>query len=154
MRDVALVGHLLGVVAFGAGITTAALALAAARRHDDPREIAAVLGLARRAIPLVGAGTLLLVACGIWLTSLEDAAGETWFGVAMGLFVASLWLGATGGRAPKEARLKAETLRDAGAPATPELRALIVDRRALLLNVASSACAVAVLVLMVTRPGA
>jgi hypothetical protein len=63
-------------------------------------------------------------------------------------------LGALGGRTPKQARLLASRLAAEGKPASPELRRLLDDRRALALNYLSGLLVLAVLVLMVWKPGA
>jgi hypothetical protein len=72
---------------------------------------------------------------------------------ALVLFLASVLLGGLGGQAPKRARLLAERLAQAGDEASPELAALLENRRADALNAAAAVSAVAVLVLMVWKPG-
>lgn len=153
MEDIALFGHLLGVLAFVAGLAIVAVSFETARRRDDPREVATLLRLARSAIPLVGGGGVLLFGCGLWLMGLEDLGGAGWVSAALVLFVLAMALGGMGGAAPKQARVTAEHLAAEGAPAiSPQLRALLDDRRSRTLNHASAVLILAVLVLMVFKP--
>jgi hypothetical protein len=66
-RDWALLLHLAGLVLLFSGMTVAALAHAAARRHARAAEIVALLGLTRAGVALVAAGPLVLVGSGLWL---------------------------------------------------------------------------------------
>ncbi len=63
-------------------------------------------------------------------------------------------LGARGGARYREARLEAERLAAADDVATPELRARLRDPTAALLSWASGLAVVAILVLMIWKPGA
>jgi hypothetical protein len=67
--------------------------------------------------------------------------------------VASMALGGIGGRGARHARELAEQLAAEGDRSSPELLALVRDRRALWLSNASSLLVVAIVVLMVWRPG-
>jgi uncharacterized membrane protein len=118
-------------------------------------EIALMLGLARVGALLVVLGFLLVLGFGLWLVDLGDwGYGSGWVEAAIGLLVVAMLLGALGGRTPKQARLLASRLAAEGKPASPELRRLLDDRRALALNYLSGLLVLAVLVLMVWKPGA
>jgi hypothetical protein len=67
--------------------------------------------------------------------------------------VASMALGGIGGRGARHARELAERLAAEGDRPSPELRALVRDRRAFWLSNASGLLVVAIIVLMVWRPG-
>jgi len=153
MRDVALFFHLLGALLFVAGIVVAGVALEAARRRDRPGEIALLLGLTRVGVALVGVGALLVLGFGLWLVHLGGFGyGAGWIDAALVLYVVALGLGALGGQRPKQAHRLANELAAAGAPASPELRALLADRRSLAANYAASVAVLAILALMVFRP--
>jgi uncharacterized membrane protein len=153
MRDVALFFHLLGALLFVAGIVVAGVAFEAARRRDRPGEIALLLGLTRVGVALVGVGALLVLGFGLWLVHLGGFGyGAGWIDAALVLYVVALGLGALGGQRPKQARRLASELAAAGAPASPELRALLADRRSLAANYAASVAVLAILALMVFRP--
>jgi uncharacterized membrane protein len=151
--DIALLGHLLGVIAFFSGMAVAAAALLAARRAHRAGEVAVLLGVTRIGVLLVGLGILVAVGFGFWLLSLTGyAIGDTWVSVALALLVASAVLGERGGKAPRRAReLAAASPPDA--PVSAELAALLRDRRADAANTAAALAAVAILVLMIWRPG-
>jgi uncharacterized membrane protein len=125
----------------------------AARRREDPAEIALLLGLARVGVLLVLAGATLVLAFGLWLVDIEGIGYDAgWVGGALALYVVALVLGAIGGRAPRQARLLAARLGAEGRPAEPQLRALLDDRLAAAANYASAAAVLAILVLMVFKP--
>jgi uncharacterized membrane protein len=155
MEDAALIFHLLGAFLFVSGAVLAAVAFETARRRESPAEIALLLGLARAGAVLLGAGVLLVLVFGLWLVHLGHwGYGAGWVDGAFALFVLALLLGAAGGRAPRHARLLASELAARGEGATAELRALLDDRRAQALNYATAAVVVAIVVLMVWKPGA
>jgi len=154
-HDWALFFHLLGALVLVAGVTVAGVAFEAARRRERPDEIAILLGLTRAGVLLVAIGAVTVLAFGLWLVGLEDDIdfGTAWLSAALALFVLVLVVGALGGRRPKRARLLAERLARDGEPSTPELRALLDDRLALALNYLAAVLLVAILVLMVFKPG-
>jgi hypothetical protein len=88
-------------------------------------------------------------------SSLGDGGSDAgWVDAAFLLFIAAAVLGGLGGRAPRKARSLASRLAEEGKPASPELRALLDDRGTQLMNYGSAFLIVAVLVLMVWKPGA
>jgi hypothetical protein len=153
MEDVVLFGHLLGVLAFVAGIVVAGVAFEAARRRDRASEIALLLGLTRYGVMLVGLGGLLLFVCGIWLVSLEEIGfGTGWVAAAIAIFLTAVLLGGIGGQQPKRARLLATQLAQEGGGVSAELRALLEDPRSRAANYGSSLLVLVVLALMVFKP--
>ncbi len=152
--NVALFFHLLGAFLLVGGTLLAGAASEAARRRETPADIALLLGLTRIGVVLLGAGALLLLGFGLWLVQLGHwGFGSGWVVAALVSFVATLVLGGAGGQPPKRARKLAVHLRDRGAAATPELRALLDDRLALVLNYLSALLLLATVVLMVFKPG-
>jgi uncharacterized membrane protein len=77
-----------------------------------------------------------------------------WIAAAIVLWVASLVLGGPSGTRLRHARELAEKLAAEGDQPSPELHRAVTDRVALVLNYASFACVVAILVLMIFKPGA
>ena len=150
----ALFFHLLGVVLFFGGGILATVAFEAARRRERPRDVATLLGLAQRAVPLVGVGTLLIFVFGLWLT---DASGEgfdePWVSAALGLFILTAVLGALGGARPKRARLLAERLAGEDDRPSDDLRRALDDPLARGANYAAGILALVILALMVWQPG-
>ena len=151
--EIALFFHLLGAFLFVAGIVVAGVVFESARRRDEPREIALLLGLARWGVLLVLLGATLALAFGLWLVHIEGLRyGAGWIQWAITLYVISLLLGGIGGRRPKQARRLAQRLSAEGSPATPELRALLDDRIADAANYLSALAVLGILVLMVFKP--
>jgi uncharacterized membrane protein len=153
VRDVALFGHLVGAVAFFAGLAVAALAQRAALRVERPSEVALLLGLARRGVLLVAAGLVLVVGFGAWLV--EETAyglGDGWLAASLALLVLAVVLGAVGGRRPRRTRALATRLEREGDRPSEELSRMLADPASLAVNGAAGLAALAVLALMVWKP--
>lgn len=103
---------------------------------------------------MVGLGTLVVVACGFWLLDLTVYGFDGWVLASLALLVLALGAGAAGGQAPKRARRLADDLAREGDRPNGELHALLHSRRADALNAIAAGAAVAILVLMVWKPGA
>ena len=154
MEDFALFGHLIGVLLLVSGAVVASVAFESGRRREAPSEIALLLGLARTGALLAMLGIVIVPVFGFWLVDAADVStGAGWLRAAFLLFIAAAVLGGIGGRAPRHARELAARLAAEGKPATPELRALLDDPRARLVNYASGALILIILVLMVWKPG-
>ena len=153
MYEWALFFHLVGAFLFFAGLTVAAVGQTAARRRTRPSEIALLLSAARGGVLLVGVGTVLLLAFGFWLLDLTGYGFEGWIVAALALLGVALVAGGIGGQAPKRARRLAEGLARDDEP-SPELERLLNSRLADALNMTAAAAAVAIVVLMVWKPGA
>jgi len=151
----ALFFHLFGAFLFVSGVVVAGVAFEVARRRRRPSEIAVVLGLSRIGVALVGLGTPLVLAFGLWLVHLGGFGyGSGWLDAALGLFVCVAVLGAVGGQGPKRARRLAERLAKEGDVESAELHAFLDDRVTLAINYAAAVLLVAIVVLMVFKPGA
>jgi hypothetical protein len=151
----ALFFHLVGAFLLVAGVIVAGVAFEAARRRGSTAEVALLLGLTRWGVLLVATGLPFVLAFGLWLVHLERIGyGAGWVEAAIVLFAVMATLGAIGGRRPKEARRVASQLAARGEEqVTVELRALLDDRAALAANYLSAVLAVAIVVLMVFKPG-
>jgi uncharacterized membrane protein len=151
--NIALFFHLLGALMFVAGIVLAGAAFEAARRREQPAEVALLLTLTRIGVVLVALGGLLLPIFGLWMVHLGNwGFGSGWVDWALGLYVIALVLGGLGGQRPKQARNLASRLAAENAPVNDELRALLNDRVSLAENYASLLTVLAILVLMVFKP--
>ena len=151
--NVALFFHLLGALLFVAGIALAGAAFEAARRRQQPAEIALLLSMTRIGVLLVAVGALLLAAFGLWLVHLGSwGYGSGWVAASMVLYVIALALGGLGGQRPKQARQLASRLAERDVPVSDELRALLDDPVSRAENYASLVLIVAIVVLMVFKP--
>ena len=147
--------HVTGAFSVVGGAVIAGVLNVAALQRERPSEIAALLRLTRVAVALIGAGMVLTLGFGLWLV--DDAGygyGDGWVVAAIVLWVVGNALGGAGGRPLGEAGDLARRLAADGDRPSEELRRALVDRRALLLNYLSLAALVAILVLMVWKPGA
>lgn len=150
-ENIALFFHLSGAFLLVSGTVVAGVAFESARRRRRADEIALLLGLARIGVVFVAAGSALVLPFGLWLVHIEHVGyGATWVDAALGLFVVVAALGAAGGQLPKRARGLARTL---GEEESDELRALLDDPGARALNYCAGILLVAIVALMVFKPG-
>jgi len=154
--DWLLLLHLLGAFSFFAGAAVAAAGQLAALRRERPSEVALLLGLTRWGVLLVGVGALATIGFGSALVS--DGAdwgfGQAWVQWAYGLWIASMAAGGIGGRPARHARELAQRLAADGDRPSRELRAAVRAPLPLTLSFLSGALLVAIVVLMVWKPGA
>jgi uncharacterized membrane protein len=152
--NVALFFHLLGAFSLIAGTIVAGVAFEAGRRRRYPAEIALLLGLTRIGVVFVGIGTLLVLGFGLWLVELGHWGYSTgWIVAALALLALTVVLGTVGGQRPKQARKLAVRLCDEPAEDAQEMRALLNDRAALTANYVSVLLLLAIIGLMVFKPG-
>jgi hypothetical protein len=153
LTHVLLFFHLLGAVSFFAGAAVVGTLQHAAISRERPSEIHALLRLAPAGAALVGLGALLTLAFGIALAQHEGLGfSPAWIQAALALWVASMALGAYGGRTARHARHLAAQLAAEGDAPSPELRALLAARLPLWASYASGMMLVAILALMVWQP--
>lgn len=145
---------LFAFLMLGGGVMAGALHVAAMRR-EIPSEVATLLGLIRGGVIFAGLGSLGALVFGMALTShLNLSMGDPWLSAAFALWVVSLALGGAGGRPMRHARYLAEKLAAEGDQPSAELRAKVAAPVPLVLNWGSGVLTVAILVLMVWKPGA
>jgi hypothetical protein len=145
--------HLLGAVLFFSGAAVAGTLQLGAMRREKPSEILTLLRLTRVGVLIVALGAFMTLGFGIALAShLGYGFTPAWIQAAFGLWVASVVLGAIGGRTAREARYRAEELAASGDLPDEGLRALVAHRPSLILSWGSGLLLVVILVLMVWRP--
>ena len=153
MYETALFLHILSAFIFFAGVAVAAIGVEVARRRRRPAEIAALLRVARAGVPLVAVGVLSGLAFGLWLVDLSGRSlTEAWIALTLVLYLAAAVLGVLGGRRAKGARLLATRLAYER-EASGDLQRLLDDRVARLLNYLAAVAVVAILALMIWKPG-
>src|SRR5581483_5466215 len=147
--------HMLAAFALISGAVAAGVFQLSALRRRRPSEIALLLRLAQLAVVPISVGSLLVLAFGLWLVDETGYGfGETWIVAALVLWVVAAVSGGAGGRTARHARELAERLAAGGDEPSDELRALVSNRPSLLLSYVSTAAIVAIVVLMVWKPGA
>jgi uncharacterized membrane protein len=153
--DWLLLFHILGAFLLFTGSIVAGILQLAAARRDRPSEIGLLLNLIQPAVAAIGVGAILTLGLGLWLV--DDAGygfGEGWVIAAIVLWVVANALGWAGGKPLAEAAELAQRLAADGDRASEELHRAVSDRRGLVLSYLSFAALVAILVLMVWKPGA
>jgi uncharacterized membrane protein len=147
--------HLLSAFLFVSGAVTAGIAQITALRRERPSEIALLLHTARAGALLASGAAVATLGFGVGLVAQQDLDfGAGWISAALALWLASIVLGGIGGRTARHARYLAERLAREGDQPSDELRNLVAHRPSLLLSYVSMAAVLAILVLMVWKPGA
>jgi uncharacterized membrane protein len=147
--------HVTGAfLLMGGGAIAASLNLAALRR-DRPSDILLLFGLIRFAVASIIVGSLLALVFGLWLVHEAGYGyGDGWVVAALVLFVLGNAMGGIGGRRDERTAAYARELADAGDAPSAELRARVRDPISLALSYGSGLVLVAILALMVWKPGA
>jgi len=150
--QIALLFHISAAIVLFSGLVLAAATTGLAARRNHLLEIAVLLSLARIGALMVVAGGITTLALGFWLVELtEREPNEAWLSASVALLLAAFALGAIGGRPLKRARvLSANNSGDASPAEISKLLRMPVARAA---NAIAGLASVAVLVLMVWRPG-
>lgn len=152
--DLAFCLHLVGAFSLVSGTVVAIVSFEAARRRTSCAEIALLLGLARIGAVLVVGGMVFAAGFGLWLVALGHwGYGTPWVDAAIGLLALVAAIGSVGGQRPKLARKLAAALSAQQLPPNMELRALLADRLSIVLNYLATAALLAIIVLMVVKPG-
>jgi uncharacterized membrane protein len=147
--------HVTGAFLVIGGAVMAGIFNFAALKREQPSEIAALFRLARVAVVAIGAGMGLTLVFGLWLV--HDAGydwGETWIVLALVLWVLSNAMGGIGGGREKQTRQLAERLAAEGDAPSQELSARLRDPMWLALSWGSGVVVIAILALMIWKPGA
>jgi uncharacterized membrane protein len=146
--------HVTFAFLFVSGAVVAGVLQFSTMRRSRPSEIALLFRLTRVAEIIVGVGSIGALLLGIWLTDyLGYGFGTTWIVAALVLWAVSSALAGLGGRTYRKARELAEELASGGDEPSDLLRALVRDRAALVLSYLGTAALIAILVLMIWKPG-
>jgi uncharacterized membrane protein len=146
--------HITGAFFLVSGSVTAGVLSVLAIRAERPGETALLLRLIKVAVIVIGAGSGATLIFGIWLWHEQGfGIGTGWIWASLVLWVISNALGGMGGKHQRRARTLAEQLAAAGDAMTDELRALLRDRRGNALSWVAGVATLAILVLMIWKPG-
>lgn len=147
--------HLAGVLLFVGGSVAAALLRLAAMRRERPSEIALLLRSVRPVVPIVAGGLVVTIAAGFWLASeLGISLSATWLTLTFVLIGWMLVVGAAAGRQDRKTRELAERLAADGDAPSALLTRRLRDPLNLVLNASMLIAVVAIVALMVWKPGA
>lgn len=149
-----LMFHVTAAFFFVGGSVTAAILNTLALRAEHPSEVAALLRVLRLSLPVILVGALGTLVFGIWLWhELDFSLGAAWIWISLALWVVVNALGGAGGRRQRRARALADRLAHLDDRPSAELSALLRDPVANALNAAAGLATLAILALMVWRPG-
>ena len=147
--------HLAGVLLFVGGSVAAALLRLAAMRRERPSEIALLLRSVQPVVPIVAGGLVVTIAAGFWLASeLGISLSATWLTLTFVLIGWTLVVGAAAGRQDRKTRELAERLAADGDAPSALLTRRLRDPLNLVLNASMLIAVVAIVALMVWKPGA
>jgi uncharacterized membrane protein len=147
--------HIAGAFVVLGGATMAGAFNLFALGRERASEIVLLYRLVRFAAVAIPVGMVVALAFGLWLV--DEAGygwGEAWIVIALVLWVVANALGGIGGKREKETRQLAERLVAEGDVVTPELRARLRDPVTLALSWGSGLAVLAILALMIWKPGA
>jgi uncharacterized membrane protein len=146
--------HITAAFLFVGGSVAAGVLNVLAVRAERPSEAAAMLRLVKATLPVifVGVGGTLLF--GIWLWhELHFSFGAAWIWISLVLWGVANALGGVGGRHQERSRELAERLAREGDAPSDELRALLRDPTGAAISYAAGVATLAILVLMIWKPG-
>jgi uncharacterized membrane protein len=150
--------HVAAAFALVAALVVYWVIAVAARNVDRAADSVRYFQVARPANVLVIAGTVGTLIFGIWLAIYVDGyeLWDGWIIAAIVLWVIAAVTGQRGGVIYAQAQKLAEqrVLEGRGDEPSPELKAMLQDRRAMLLNIISSLAVVVIIVDMIYKPGA
>ena len=146
--------HVTAGFFFVGGSVAAGILNFLAIRSERPSEAAALLRLIRLTLPVIGVGVVGTLVFGLWLWHERGYSfGAAWIWLALALWVVANALGGIGGHHQERSRELAERLAAEDDAHTDELRALLRDRRGLVVSSAAGVATLAILVLMIWKPG-
>jgi len=147
--------HVTGAFLVVGGSVFAAILGLFALGRERPSEIVVLFRLVRVAAVVITAGMFVTLGLGIWLVfdASGVAWGDAWVIVALILWVAASALGGIGGSRDAQTRELAERLVAEGDAASAELRTRLRDPLTLALSWGSGLLVVAILALMIWKPG-
>jgi uncharacterized membrane protein len=147
--------HVTGAFLVIGGAVMAGVFNFSAVRSERPSDVVLFFSFARLAVAAIGIGMVLTLGFGLWLV--HDAGygwGQTWIVLAVVLWVLSNAMGGIGGNREKKVRELAERLTAEGDVPSPELSARLRDPVWLALSWGSGIVVIAILALMIWKPGA
>jgi uncharacterized membrane protein len=150
--------HITGAFLLLGGIVVAGiLNFAAIAKNRRPSEIALLYGLIQPAVAAIGVGLVLTLAIGLWLVHESPwnyGYGDGWVIAAIVLWVIGTGLGNVSGRQERRTREHAQELAARDDTPSQELMARVRNPVLLAMSYGSGLVALAVLGIMIWKPGA
>jgi len=148
--------HISGAfLLIGGGVIAGALNITALRRGRRPSEVLLLFGLIRIAVAAIVAGSLLAFIFGLWLVHEAGYGyGEGWIVSAIVLLILGNAIGGYAGRRDRRTAEYAQQLVAQGDAPSSELQARLRDPISLAGSYGSGLILVALLAIMIWKPGA
>ena len=147
--------HVLSAVAWIAALVVFSVVLVAGRRLSVPSDVARMFQVARAGDVLIAVGMIGTIVFGIWLALDEYEIWDGWIIAALVLWVVAAAFGGRVGKVYNAARDRAKALLDEGRDApSPELNAILRSPRGAILHTLMVLVTLAILVVMIYKPGA
>lgn len=155
LYDWLLALHILSAFAWISAMVVYSVAIAAGRRLTVPSDVVRVFRVARVGDPLIAVGMIGTIVFGIWLAFDKYEIWDGWIITALVLWLVAAAVGGRVGKVYNGVRDRAKALVDEGRDASsPELTAMLRSQRGLVLHVLSCLIVLAILVVMIYKPGA
>jgi uncharacterized membrane protein len=146
--------HITAAFLFVGAAVAAAILNTLAILSEKPSDSALLLRLVRLTLPLFGVGVAGTLVFGLWLWHERGySIGAAWIWISLALWLVSNVLGGIGGRHQERSRELAERLAAEGDVSNDELRALLRDPKGNALSYLAGVATLAILVLMIWKPG-
>jgi uncharacterized membrane protein len=150
-----LIFHMTGAFLVLGGAVFGGILNFFAMQRDRPSEIVVLYRMVRIAVSSISIGMVLTLVFGLWLIGDLDFVkwSNAWVIIALILWVVAGAFGGIGGKRERATRELAERLATAGDAPSPELRARMRDPLTLALSWGSGLVVIAILALMIWKPG-
>ncbi len=149
--------HITGAFLLTGGVVVAGAFNLAAQTRERPSEIALLFGLTRFAVIAIVLGAVITLVFGLWLVG-EAPAGyhytQGWIIAAIILWFIAMATGEAGGVRDRQTHEFASKLAAEGDQPSAELRARLRDPLSLALSYGSGLVILAMLAIMIWKPGA
>jgi uncharacterized membrane protein len=148
--------HVTGAFLVVGGTVVAGTLTLMSRRRERPSEVATLLGLVRFSLPFLYGGVLLTLVFGLWLVHAAGQGysyGDAWVVAALVLWALANALGGAGGKREADKQALAAQLAAEGDAPSDELRVALRDPVSYVLNFGSGLVILAILALMIWKPG-
>jgi uncharacterized membrane protein len=155
LYDWLLALHVLSAFAWIAALVVYTVVIVGGRGLTVPSDVVRMFRVSRVGDALFGVGMLGTIIFGIWLALDEYEIWDGWIIAALILWLVAGGVGGQVGRVYNGARDRAKALVDEGRDApSPELNAMLRSQRGLVLHVVMILIVLAILVVMIYKPGA
>jgi uncharacterized membrane protein len=147
--------HVLAAFAWVAALVIYTVVIVAAWGSSVPSDVVRMFRVTRVGDALIAVGMLGTIVFGIWLAIDEYEIWDGWIIAALVLWLVSAAVGGQVGKVYNGARDRAKALLDEGRDApSPELSAMLRSQRGLVLHALMILLVLALLVIMIYKPGA